>query len=252
MRGSVVGAVAGIALLAGCAAPAPAAEDALGGTVTILAAASLTGVFDELAERFAAEHPGVEIVLSYGGSSALAEQILSGAPVDVFAAADESAMATVTDAGLTVDPVLFATNTLELVVPAGNPGGVAGLGDLADPDLTIALCDPTVPCGSAAVRLLDAAGVVASVDTYEEDVRAAVTKVALGEVDAALVYRTEVIAAGDDVAGIEVPEAAKVVNRYPVSVLVDTRAGDAARAFVDFVLSSTGREVLGDAGFGAP
>ncbi len=244
---------AGILLLAGCAASAPVdSSDGLGGTVTVLAAASLTDVFDDLAAEFESRHPGVEIVLSYGGSSALAEQLVSGAPADVFASADPSTMTTVTEAGLTVDPVIFTTNVLELAVPAGNPGGVTGLADLANPDLAIALCDPAVPCGSAAEKLLAQEGVVASVDTLEEDVRAALTKVALGEADAALVYRTDVIAAGDEVEGIELPEAASVVNEYPISLLADAPNAEAAQAFVDFVLGGMGREALTDAGFGLP
>lgn len=253
----ILPALAGILLLAGCTSAAPDPEDTtpvstLEGTVTVLAAASLTDVFDDLAAQFMAANPDVEIVLSYGGSSALAEQIVSGSPADVFASANESTMKTVTDAGLIVEPVIFTTNVLELAVPAGNPGGVTGLADLANPGLTIALCDPAVPCGSAAEKLLAQEGVVASVDTLEEDVRAALTKVALGEVDAALVYRTDVIAAGDDVEGIELPEAASILNKYPISLLVDAPNAEAAQAFVDFVLSEVGRKALTDAGFGAP
>ncbi len=254
-RVPLIAVAASIAVLAGCAAPAPEATeepDTLSGAVTILAAASLTDVFDDLAAQFEAEHPDVEIVISYGGSSALAEQILSGSPADVFASANEATMKAVTDAGLSGGPTIFTTNTLEIAVPAGNPGNVTGLADLANPELTIALCDPVVPCGSAAVKLLDAAGVTASVDTLEEEVRAALTKVALGEVDAALVYRTDVIAAGDDVEGIEVPEAADVVNKYPISLLVEAPNAEAAQAFIDFVLSEIGLATLQDAGFGAP
>ncbi len=243
----VIAAAAGVALLAGCSAPAPATT-----TVTVLAAASLTDALDEAAADFMTTHPEVEIVTSYGGSSALAEQIVSGAPADVFFAADPSTMQTVAEAGLAVDPEVLLTNTLELVVPAGNPGGVRSLADLADPDLVVALCDPSVPCGSAAAQLLELAGVSASVDTFEDDVRAALTKVALGEVDAALVYRTDVLAAGDAVEGIEIPEAASVVNRYPVALLVDAPNPDAAREFIDFLRSPEGREVFERAGFVAP
>jgi molybdate transport system substrate-binding protein len=250
---ALVGA-AGILLLAACAAPAPAPTDgdALSGSVTVLAAASLSDVFDDLAARFEAEHPGVQITLSFGGSSALAEQLVSGAPADLFAAADEATMDIVTEAGLAADPVVFATNVLALAVPAGNPGDVTGLEDLANAELTVALCDPTVPCGSAAERLLAQEGVVASVDTLEEDVRAALTKVALGEVDAALVYRTDVIAAGDEVEGIELPGAASIVNEYPISLLVEAPQVEAAQAFLDFVLGEVGRQALTDAGFGTP
>jgi molybdate transport system substrate-binding protein len=247
----------GVALLAGCSAPAAeptetSTPDTLSGTVTVLAAASLTDTLDELADWFEAAHPNVDVVVSYGGSSALAEQIVSGAPADVFFSANESTMQTVTDAGLTVEPQVLLTNVLEIAVPKGNPAGVTGLSDFANPDLTIALCDPAVPCGSAAVKLLDLVGVTASVDTLEEDVKAALTKVSLGEVDAALVYVTDVQAAGGDVEGIEVPEAQQVVNRYPISLLTDAGVPDAAQAFIDFVSSADGVKVFTDAGFGAP
>lgn len=257
IRSLIVPLAASALLLAGCASPTPEVEDTtpastLEGTVTVLAAASLTDVFDDLAAQFMEANPDVEVVMSYGGSSALAEQIVSGSPADVFASANESTMTTVDDAGLAVDPVVFTTNVLELAVPAGNPGGVAGLADLADPELTIALCDPAVPCGSAAQKLLDQEGIVASVDTLEEDVRAALTKVALGEADAALVYRTDVISAGEEVESIVIPEAASAVNNYPISLLVDAPNAKAAQAFIDFVLGEVGRKALTDAGFGAP
>lgn len=244
-------------LLAGCAPAGGGADpetegDALAGTVTVFAAASLTDVFDELAAAFEAEYPGVDVVLSYGGSSALAEQVVAGAPADVFAAANESTMTTVDDAGLAVAPTLFATNTLQLVVPAGNPAQVTGLADLARPELAIALCDVAVPCGAATTALLAAAGVEAQPDTLEEDVRAVLTKIRLGEADAGLVYVTDVAAAGDAVEGIDVPEASAVVNRYPISSLVEAPNPDAAAAFVDFVLSQRGRAALAAAGFGAP
>ena len=246
---------AGVVLLAGCTAPTPATTDepdTLSGTVTILAAASLTESLDELAAAFEDAHPGVTVTVSYGGSSALAEQIVSGSPADVFFSANEATMTTVTDAGLTVAPEVLLTNVLEIAVPPGNPGDVTGLADFADADRAIALCDPAVPCGSAAVKLFDAVGITPSADTLEEDVKAALTKVSLGEVDAALVYVTDVIAAGDDVEGIEVPEASKVVNAYPISLLVDAPNPEAAQAFIDFVGSVDGLAVFTDAGFGTP
>jgi molybdate transport system substrate-binding protein len=238
---------AGVVLLAGCAAPAPGVT-----TVTVLAAASLAGSLDEAAAAFEAANPEVEVSVGYGGSSALAEQLVSGAPADVFFSADEHTMRTVVAAGLASGPEVLLTNTLQLVVPAGNPGNVAGLADLADPALVVALCDPSVPCGAAAVSLLKLAGVPASIDTFDDDVRAVLTKVALGEVDAALVYRTDVLAAGDAVDGIEVPLAEQVVNRYPVAVLAGAANPDAAQRFVDFLRSADGREVFERAGFIAP
>jgi len=231
--------------------------DATPTTLTVFAAASLTEAFDALAADFEAQHPDLDVALSYGGSAALAQQIVEGAPVDVFASAAQPQMRVVVEAGLAEDPVVFATNTLELVVPAGNPAAVTELADLADPDLRIALCDPTVPCGAASDALLAEEGVTASPDTLESDVKAVLTKVVLGEVDAALVYRTDARAAGDAVEGIDVPGAASVVNRYPIAAVgaAADRGGaqaDAAADFVAFVTGPSGQAALADAGFGAP
>jgi len=240
--------------LAGCSSPAPAEEtptaDALSGTVTVFAAASLTETFDALATQFEADHPGVNVVLNYGGSSALATQITEGAPADVFAAASEATMQTVVDAGGASHPTIFTSNTLEIAVPPGNPAGVSGIADFANKDLAIAICDTEVPCGAAAQKLFDAAGVLAQPDTLEEDVKAVLNKVELGEADAGLVYATDVLAAGDAVEGIVVPEAADVVNTYPIAALADAPNKDAADAWVDFILSDAGQKALTDAGFG--
>ena len=233
-------------------AAAPTGTAGLSGTVDVFAASSLTGSFEQIAEAFEAEHPGTDVVLNLGASSALAQQILSGAPVDVFAAASPATMATVVDAGDAGDPQVFVRNRLQIAVPADNPGGVTALADLARPELKIALCAPEVPCGAAAAEALSAAGVAASVDTLEQDVKAALAKVTLGEVDAALVYRTDVLAAGDRVEGIAFPEADDAVNDYPIAVTTGARNPDAAAAFVAFVLSSRGQAVLAGAGFDSP
>ncbi len=218
--------------------------------MTVFAAASLTESFAEIEAAFEAAHPEVDVVLNFGGSSGLATQIVEGAPADVFAAASPATMATVVDAGLAADPVDFATNVLELVVPAGNPGGVVDLTDLANPDLAVALCAVEVPCGAAAAKALEAAGVVPSVDTYEQDVKAVLTKVELGEVDAGLVYVTDVQAAGDQVEGIELPDAPVVA--YPIVLVSESANAEAAQAFIEWVLSDEGQAVLAAAGFGAP
>jgi molybdate transport system substrate-binding protein len=242
--------------LGGCGGPATATPSGDGGptgTVTVFAAASLTGVFSELGEQLEAEHEGLTVQFNFAGSSALATQLAQGAPADVFASADPAQMAAVTDAGLAAgQPAVFAGNVLEIAVPAGNPGAVTGLPDLADPARIVALCAPEVPCGAAAERLFDAAGLTAAPDTLEEDVKAALTKVQLGEVDAALVYATDVRAAGDDVEGIEVPEAGDVVNEYPVAALAAAPNPAGAQAFVDLVLSDEGQQAVADAGFRAP
>lgn len=228
-------------------------SDAITGEVVVLAAASLTDAFTELAADFEAAHPGVTVTLGLGGSSALAQQVVAGAPADVLATASPGTMATVADAGgLVGEPTVVARNRLQIAVPAGNPAGVTGLADLGDASLAVALCAEQVPCGAAARRVLAAAGVTPAPDTLEPDVRAVLTKVRLGEVDAGLVYRTDVLAAGDDVEGIDVPEADAAVTDYPIAVVADAPNPRAAEAFVAHVRGEAGRKVLADAGFELP
>jgi molybdate transport system substrate-binding protein len=233
-------ALVAVLALAGCSAPAPS-------TVTVFAAASLSGPFEQIAEAFETEHPGVEVRFNFGGSSALATQIVEGAPADVFAAASPATMMTVTDARLAVgDPADFATNVLEIAVASGNPGRIERLEDFADPGRTIAVCAVEVPCGAASAKLFETVGITPSVDTYEQDVKAVLTKVELGEVDAGLVYVTDVRAAAGRVEGIAVDSEPVA---YPIAAL-DGRADTAA--FVAFVLSDRGQRILREAGFGAP
>lgn len=252
-------AVAAALALASCGGTAPedgpagTGDDGLQGGLTVFAAASLTDTFTELGDAFSAVHPDVDVTFNFGGSSGLAEQIGSGAPADVFASASPATMATVVEAGgADGEPTTFTSNTLQIVVPAGNPAGVTGLADFADSDLTIALCAAEVPCGAASEKVFTAAGITPAPDTLEQDVRAVLTKVELGEVDAALVYRTDVLAAGDAVEGLDLPGAADAVNDYPIVVLAEAPNPEAAQAFVDLVLSDEGQQVLADAGFGAP
>ena len=230
----------------------PRSADEVSGQVRVFAAASLTEAFPLIAEAFEQAHPGVDVMLNFGSSSALAQQILAGAPADVFAAASPATMATVTTTGDATDPRVFARNALQIAVPPGNPGGVTGLADFADEDLVLALCAEQVPCGAAAAAALASAGVRAAPDTLEQDVKAALSKVRLGEVDAALVYRTDVLAAGDDVQGIAFPEAAAAVNDYPIAVLADAPSPAAAAAFSSFVLSDPAQSLLARAGFTGP
>jgi molybdate transport system substrate-binding protein len=229
------------------------------GTLTVVAATSLTDVFTELGERLEDEYPELDVQFSFAGSSALATQITQGAPADVFASADELQMARVQDAGLAVDPEVFAKNRLMIAVPLDNPLGIAPpesgqprLADLVPDDFTLAVCAPEVPCGAAAAEVLDRAGLSDVPDTYEDDVRAVLTKVQLGEVDAGLVYVSDVHAAGDTILAFAFTEASQAVNRYPVAALTDAPNPAAAQAFVDLVLSDTGRQVLANAGFDQP
>lgn len=248
-----------VALAAGCAAgtgeaaatPAPA-ESGQDGTLTIFAAASLQTAFDEIAAAFEAEHPGVDIQpITFDGSSTLATQLIEGAPADVFAAADEQTMQKVVAAGLATGPEIFASNTLVIAVPAGNPAGVDSLGDLADPATTVVLCASEVPCGAASRTLLANAGVGVTPASLEQNVTAVRTKVATGEADAGLVYATDVI--GDaDVEAIVPEGAAEVVNRYPIVALSAAPDAEAAAAFVAFVLGERGQAILAELGFGRP
>lgn len=254
----ILAAAAAAALaLSGCggATGAPGAEsptDDVAGELTVYAAASLASAFDELADEFEQLHPGVAVrPIAYDGSSTLAVQLVEGAPADVFAAADEATMQTVTDAGLANDPSVFATNTLVIAVPEGNPRGIAGLGDLADPDAAVVLCAAAVPCGAASAALLANAGVAVAPASEEQNVTAVLTKVAAGEADAGLVYATD-IARAPGVEAVAADGAAEVVNRYPIAALTEAANPAAAEAFVAFVLGATGRAVLADTGFGAP
>lgn len=260
-------AAAGLALaltgaLTGAAAGCSAGEDD-GTRLRVLAAASLSGTFEELAAEFERTHEGVDVQLSFGGSADLVAQVQEGAPADVLATADTATMDRLVTEGLTDGaPEVFATNVLQLAVPAGNPAGVRGLADLdtgsstgagsAAEDVDLVVCAPEVPCGAAAVRLAEVAGVRLSPVSEEQSVTDVLGKVTSGEADAGLVYVTDVRAAGDAVEGIAVPEADQVVNEYPVATLADSDEADLAREFVELVLGATGREVLDTAGFGAP
>ncbi|TCC21072.1 molybdate ABC transporter substrate-binding protein [Kribbella speibonae] len=241
--------------LAGCGDDTPAASSpsksspTVSGAVNVFAAASLTGTFTQLGKDFEAAHPGVKVTFNFAGSSALAKQINSGAPADVFASAAPKNMDDVTDKGT---PTTFVKNTLEIAVPKGNPGNITGIKDFADKDKKIAICAAQVPCGAAAAKVFAALGLTAQPDSLEQDVKAALTKVSLGEVDAALVYKTDVLSAKDKVEGIEFPESSKAVNEYPIATLTKAPNPDGAKAFVDYVLSDKGKAVLSAAGFDAP
>ena len=244
-----------VVTLVGCGSSGdgPEAGDDGTGTVTVFAAASLTDVISSLGATFEAAHPGTSVAFSFGPSSGLATQVREGAPADVVATASTDTMDDLAAAGvLDGAPRPFATNGLEIAVPPGNPGGVEGLADLADADLVVALCAAEVPCGRFAREAFAAAGVVPSVDSDEQDVRALLTKVEAGEVDAGVVYRTDVVAAGDAVEGIALPAEQDVTATYPIAVTDEAGDGATAQAFVDLVLSPTGQAALADAGFGPP
>jgi len=219
--------------------------------LNVLAASSLTEAFDSLEQTYEDEHPDVDVVLSYDSSATLAAQVIEGAPADVLATADLQTMATVVEAGLVEgEPEAFASNTLVLVTPPGNPADVRELADLDADDVLFAVCVETAPCGDAARRLLELAGVAGEAVTEEDNVKGVLTKVVAGEVDAGLVYASDAQAAGDDVTVVPVEGADEVVNVDPIAVLSESEQPEAARNWVDLVLSEQGAALLDDLGFG--
>ncbi|MGW1270110.1 molybdate ABC transporter substrate-binding protein [Streptomyces sp. NPDC002491] len=225
----------------------------LSGTVTVFAAASLKESFTALGKAFEEAHPGAKVTFNFGGSDTLAASITGGAPADVFASASPKTMKIVTDAGgASGTPATFVRNQLEIATLPGNPDKVASLKDLTKSGLKVVLCDKTVPCGAAAQKALDASELKLTPVSYEEDVKAALNKVVLKEADAAVVYKTDVKAAGDKVEGVDFPESAGAVNDYPITLLKDSENTDTAKAFIALVQSAEGQKVLTEAGFLKP
>ncbi|MFD5078847.1 molybdate ABC transporter substrate-binding protein [Streptomyces sp. NPDC058371] len=233
--------------------PSASGSKELSGTVTVFAAASLKESFTTLGKDFEKAHPGTKVTFSFGGSDSLAASITGGAPADVFAAASPKTMAIVTDKKDAVGtPATFVRNQLEIATLPGNPDKVASLKDLTKSGLKVVLCDKTVPCGAAAQKALDASDLKLTPVSYEQDVKSALTKVELKEADAAVVYKTDVKAAGDKVEGVEFPESAKAVNDYPIALLKDAPNTETAKAFIALVQSAEGQQVLTEAGFLKP
>lgn len=253
MRAAAAIAATALLALTACGPSNETGGDGVDGTVTVLAAASLTETFQQIGEDFEAANPGVEVEFGFAGSSSLAAQINQGAPADVFASAAPADMDTVVEAGNAEDPETFARNQLVVAVPEGNPDGVTALADLADPALKVALCAEEAPCGAASQTALDAAGVELTPVTYETDVKAALAKLTLGEVDAALVYRTDIAADGvEGVEAVEFPESAEAINDYVLAVVDGAPNPAGAEAFTAYVHSDDALAVLTGAGFQAP
>lgn len=251
MRNRVLAVLAAAALvMAACTSDAPGGDD-LEGDLLVSAAASLTDAFTDIEAAFEDANPDVDVLLNFGGSSALREQILEGVPADVFASANPSNMNQVVDAGEASDPQIFVTNLLQIAVPAGNPAGITGLEDFANPDLLIGLCEEGVPCGDFGRQALENAGVTPAIDTNAPDVRALLTRIEEDELDAGIVYVTDVRST-DGVEGIDIPADVNVVAEYPIAALKSAPNPDAAAAFVAFVLSDAGQAILNEYGFSSP
>ena len=244
-------AVALAAAASGCAAPS--GGGAPDKNLTVFAAASLKAPFTALATKFEAGHPGTRVTLSFAGSADLSTQLGQGAPADVFASADQKNMAKVAGAALVEGaPRDFASNVLAIAVPPANPANIGSFADLARPGTKLVVCAAQVPCGAAAATIAAKAGVALKPVSEESAVTDVLGKVTSGEADAGLVYVTDVKAAGDKVKGVDFPESAYAVNKYPIAALKDSKNKELAAAFVALVSGAEGQQVLADAGFGRP
>lgn len=255
-----VTALGGALLLSGCsgvvssAAPTVNADPSnMSGSITIAAAASLTDVLPVLITDFQARHPGAVIATSFAGSSTLVEQVLAGASVDVLATASVATINNAVEAGVVESPQIFASNSMAVVVPAGNPGEVRTLQDLQRADLLVGLCEVTVPCGAAAQQVLDKATLRLTPVTQELDVRALLGKVIAGELDAGVVYATDALSAVPQVEIIAIPEEFNAATQYPAAVVRESPNQVLAAAFVDYLArDSAAQTILRDFGFGVP
>ncbi len=243
--------------VAGCGSSSSVADPAtsgsgLSGSITVLAAASLTESFTTLGQQFEAANPGVKVTFSFAASSALATQIDNGAPADVFASASAKNMDQVVTAGYVTSPTTFAVNVMEIAVPPANAANVTSVNDLAKPAVKVALCQPQVPCGSTAEKVFTNAKITVTPVTEEPDVKSVLSKVTLGEVDAGVVYVTDVMAAGSKVKGIEIPADVNASTSYPIAAVSKSQNLAVAQAFVTYVLSPAGAKVLAADGFQKP
>jgi molybdate transport system substrate-binding protein len=223
------------------------------GTITVSAASSLTDVLPVIAKAFMKKFPGTTVRFNFGGSSTLVEQINAGAPVDVLATASEPTMWKAVTAGHAGLPLLFAKNTMAIAMPSDNPANIASLADLTRPDVLVAVCDVAVPCGSAARDLFKRNNIVVNPVTRELDVRSVLGKVLSGEVDAGIVYATDVRAAGTRISSVPIPAASNVTTTYPIATVVDSANPVTARAFVAYVrYTSSAQGILRAFGFAKP
>jgi molybdate transport system substrate-binding protein len=256
---SALVALAAASVIAGCSSSksnestTSAAGAAPSGDITVFAAASLKSTFTELGEQFERDNPGTAVKFTFAGSSDLVSQLTQGAHGDVFASADQANMTKAVDAGLTAGaPVDFASNTLTIVTPPGNPKNIASFADLANPGNLVVVCAPQVPCGTATKKIEDSTGIELSPASEESSVTDVLGKVTTGQADAGLVYVTDAAGAGDKVTAVPFPESSGAVNIYPIAVLAHSGNQATAKAFEALVAGPAGRQVLADAGFAAP
>jgi len=218
--------------------------------IKVFAAASLTAAFNKIGQDYTAANPNTKVTFNFAGSQALATQIQQSAPADVFASADTTNMGKV--ASLVGAPQNFASNLLRIVVAKGNPKAIKGLSGLSNPDLKVVLAAPEVPAGRYAQQALAAQHVTVKPVSLEDNVKAVVTKVSLGEADAGIVYVTDVTAGGGKVEGVDIPNDQNVPATYPIATVKASTHQSQAQAFVDMVRSDQGQQVLSSFGFLPP
>src|SRR5215470_11659036 len=245
------------AAVAGCSsssssAPSTGSSAPATGTITVFAASSLTGAFTQLGKQFEAAHKGDTVKFSFGPSSGLSTQITSGAPADLFASASPKNMQEVVSAGDASNPQNFAKNTMEVAVPPNNPAKVTSVNDLAKSSVKVALCQPQVPCGVVAAQVFKNAGIKVKPVTLQPDVKSVLTQVETGNVDAGVVYVTDVMAAGSKVKGVTIPASVNASTTYPIATISNSKHKSIAQAFEAYVLSPAGQQVLAAAGFQKP
>jgi len=243
-----------VGVLVGCSSKAPSSSQSqTSGSIVVLAAASLKPAFTQIGQVFKTDNPGYDVDLEFAGSSELATQLTQGKTADVFASADTAQMDTVVKAGLLDgNPTNFASNTLVIVTAPGNPKQIGSFADLAKPGLSVVTCQPPVPCGSATQRIEDKTGVRLKPVSEELSVTDALNKVTTGQADAALVYVSDAMSAGNKVATVNFPEAAGAVNVYPIGVLKKAPLPTLAQKFVTLVMSGSGQQILAQSGFAKP
>ncbi|MGE5291283.1 MAG: molybdate ABC transporter substrate-binding protein [Micromonosporaceae bacterium] len=234
------------------ASPGGSASPALSGSITVFAAASLKEAFTTIGKQFEAAHPGVKVTFSFGASSELATQIINGAPADVFASASPKNMQQIVTAGDASNPVNFVKNVMEVATPPSNPAHVTSVNDLAKSSVKVALCQPQVPCGVTAAKVFKNAKITIKPVTLQPDVKSVLTQVELGNVDAGVVYVTDVNAAGTKVKGVVIPDSVNASTEYPIAPVAKSGNAATARAFVAYVLSPAGQSVLSAARFEKP
>ena len=225
---------------------------ALSGSLHVFAAASLTGAFNAAKTSFASSAPGLSLTFNFAGSNTLVTQIQQGAPADVFASADQKNMDKLVSAGLVETPVVFARNKLEIAVAPGNPKNITSLADLAKPGVSVVLEATGVPAGDYTRQVETQLGISITPKSLEPDVKTAITQVTSGEVDATVVYVTDVAAAGSKVTGVPIPDNEQPSIVYPIAVVKASSNQAAAAAFVQSAVSGEVQQALAAQGFIAP